>query len=121
MHAADRSAWPETLLVLDIQEPAARHEREVRMYGQDHAAIGRVIVQRLALPELFQVATGHHHAGIAALAPVGNPGLATALDLAAALPHSLGQSSGQAVRILAGRLAALLPAPPPNPTPQQDK
>ena len=106
--AADRAVLAEAGTTFDLQDAAARSTREHQMYGTDHAAAGRRIVERLGLPELFAAAVGAHHAGADALAAAVGPGLARALDLAAALPHRVSacgkavQSIGLKVKMVAG-------------------
>src|SRR5687767_5236710 len=60
LHEADRAAWPETICLLDLQDQSSRLERESRIYGSDHAAVGAAVVKRLNLPGLFQHAAAFH-------------------------------------------------------------
>ena len=106
--ATDPSAWPETVAILDL-ENKARRQREEAMYGGDHGAIGKQIAARLGLPELFQNATALHHGDATALAALGSPALAGAVEFAAVLPHRLTAFNAAASQKLAAKLAALDP------------
>jgi diguanylate cyclase (GGDEF)-like protein len=106
LSATDPSAWPETVAILDLEQKA-RGPREEAMYGTDHGAIGRQIAQRIGLPELFQNATALHHADGTALAVLGNPALARAVQFAAVLPHRLAAYAPSVAQKLAAKLAAL--------------
>ena len=111
LSATDPSAWPETAAILDL-EAKARKAREDAMYGSDHGALGKLIAARIGLPELFQNATALHHADSAALAALGSPALAAAVEFAAVLPHRLTAFNAAT----AAKLAAKLPALDPNKT-----
>ena len=106
--ATDASAWPETAAILDLDD-APRRQREEAMYGSDHGAIGKAIAAKMGLPELFQNATALHHGGAAAMAPLGSPALAAAVDFAAVLPHRLAAFSPAVSQKLAAKLAAADP------------
>ena len=108
IHATDASAWPETSAILDL-ENKARRQREEAMYSSDHGAIGKEIAARMGLPELFQNATAHHHGDAAALAVLGSPALAGAVEFAAVLPHRLAAFNASVSQKLATKLAALDP------------
>lgn len=88
IHAADRSAWPETIAVLDLPDPAARTARERAMYACDHGELGAAMIKTLGLPDLYREAAANHHAP-AGPAAGGNAVLTRALMIAAALPHRL--------------------------------
>jgi len=92
LHAADRSAWPEAVAVLDMTDTNARGTRERAMYGTDHAELGAKIARRLGLPELYREAIANHHAPAGPFGG-GNLGLSRAISIAAALPHRLAPSA----------------------------
>src|SRR4029079_10219512 len=94
--------------ILDL-EPKARAQREEGMYGTDHGAIGKQVAQRIGLPELFQNATALHHADGTALAALGNPALARAVEFAGVLPHRLAAYAPSVAQKLGVKLAALDP------------
>lgn len=106
LSATDPSAWPETAAILDL-EPKARKQREDAMYGSDHGAIGKLIAAKIGLPELFQNATALHHADAPALAALGNPALAGAVEFAAVLPHRLTGFAPSMAQKLGAKLATL--------------
>ena len=106
--ATDASAWPETVALLDLDD-APRRQREEAMYGTDHGAVGKMIAARMGLPELFQNATAMHHGGAAALATLGDPALAAAIEFAAVLPHRVTSFTTAASQKLGAKLAALDP------------
>jgi diguanylate cyclase (GGDEF)-like protein len=108
IHAADRSAWPETIALLELPDPAARTARERTMYACDHGELGAAIIKTLGLPDLYREATANHHAP-AGPAAGGNAILARALTLAAALPHRLAIN---VPNLKARLLAALCPGAP---------
>lgn len=87
--ASDRASLQDALQVLEIQDAASRKLREEQSYGTTHAAVGALIVARLGLPDLFTQSVGLHHSGVEAMSAALGPGLARALDMAAALPHRL--------------------------------
>jgi diguanylate cyclase (GGDEF)-like protein len=90
IHGSDRSAWSETVAIMDMADQAARVARERALYGTDHAELGAVIARRLGLPELFAGAIAHHHTAERLPASCGgNAALAQALGVAGALPHRL--------------------------------
>lgn len=108
LSATDPSAWPETAAILDL-EPNARRQREDAMYGTDHGAIGKLIAARIGLPALFQNATALHHADAPALAALGSPALAGAVEFAAVLPHRLTAFAPSVAQKLGAKLATLDP------------
>ncbi len=110
IHAADRSAWPETVAVLDMTDSVARTARERTMYGSDHGELGAAIIKGLGLPELYFEATANHHAP-AGPAAGGNAVLANALSVAAALPHRIALNTSN----LKARLIAAVCSGPPRP------
>ena len=107
LYAADRSAWPELATILEMEDEV-RVERERAMNGIDHAKLGQLVAVQLGLPGLYQLSTGNHHEGTAALGVLGSPQLATALHLAGALPHRLTQVSKSSF----ARFCTRLPADP---------
>jgi HD-like signal output (HDOD) protein len=86
-YAAERSSWLETQSIIDIQDSAVRREREERIYGIDHAAVGQLVAERMGLPPLFAHAIAHHHSGYTALAEQLSPAVARAVDFAATVQH----------------------------------
>jgi diguanylate cyclase (GGDEF)-like protein len=110
IHAADRSAWPETIAVLELPDSAVRTARERTMYACDHGELGAAIVKTLGLPQLYCEATANHHAPSGPSAG-GNAVLARALTIAAALPHRLALN----VANLKARLLAAVCVGPPRP------
>ena len=111
LHEADRAAWPETIRLLDLQDQATRLDRELRIYGADHCAIGMAVVKRMNLPAMFQHAVGSHHAGTTPLEVTGNKALATAIDLSSRLPHSAVQLSTGAMAYLSAGLVKTFDSP----------
>lgn len=109
--ASDRAAWPETAAALDLYDPAARLARETQLCGTDHAALGRRVIERLALPEPFPAAVGLHHAGVEPLTAAVGGGLARAVDAAAAVPHRLAGGSARALQPLASKLRSIAGGP----------
>lgn len=106
--AADASAWPETLAILDL-EADARRQREEAMYGTNHGALGKLVAARIGLPALFQTAVAFHHGNAAAMAELGSPALAGAVEFAAALPHRLTGFSASVSQKLGAKLVVLDP------------
>ena len=108
----DPSAWPETAAILDL-EPTPRKQRELAMYGTDHATLGKVVAAKLGLPELFQAAVGMHHddaeAAAAAAATVGSPAITRAMEFAGVLPHKLANYGPSVANKLAAKLKTLDP------------
>jgi diguanylate cyclase (GGDEF)-like protein len=101
--AADRSAWPEFLAVLDGPD-ADRRERECRMYGVDHATVAGQCAAVLKLPELFARTCELHHGGTEAMTAAGIATLAIAMDAAAYLPHRMPSLCGRVLQPLAARV-----------------
>jgi diguanylate cyclase (GGDEF)-like protein len=66
-----------------------------------------MIAARMGLPELFQNAVALHHGDAAALAALGNPALAAAVEFAAVLPHRVTAFNASVSQKLAAKLAAL--------------
>ena len=114
--STDPSAWPETVAILD-QDPRQRRQRELSMYGTDHAKLSMVVVAKLGMPEPFRSAVALHHeesepgAGPVpvAVAALGNPALAKAVEFAGILPHRLNAYNAATAQKLAAKLAALDP------------
>lgn len=106
LHAVERSAWSEATSIIDLQDSAVRREREERIYGADHAAVGQLVVERVGLPKLFAHAAGAHHSGYTALAEQLPPAVARAVDVAATVQHRY-PSPQQALPVTATRLRAL--------------
>ena len=79
------------------------------MYGTDHGALGKLVAARIGLPELFQKSTELHHGDAAALAALGSPALAGAVELAAVLPHRLAAYNASTGQKLAAKLVTLDP------------
>jgi diguanylate cyclase (GGDEF)-like protein len=111
IYASDRSAWPETIAVLELPDRDVRTERERKMYGTDHGELGGAIIKCLGLPEFYREATEKHHAPSGPSAS-GNAALAKALVTAASLPHRLGVSTAN----LKARLLGSICNGPPKPT-----
>jgi diguanylate cyclase (GGDEF)-like protein len=108
IHAADRSAWPETIAVLELPDSLARTARERTMYACDHGELGAAMIKTLGLPDLYREATANHHAPSGPAAG-DNAVLARALAIAAALPHRLALN---VANLKARLLAALCPGAP---------
>jgi diguanylate cyclase (GGDEF)-like protein len=104
IYASDRSAWPETSAVLQLDSAQDRRQRELQIYGTDHAALGQMVARQIGLPVPFQLAIGAHHGGPTALEALGDSGLARALDVASSLPHRVPQLLPQVVQLLGMRL-----------------
>lgn len=62
---------------------------ELERFGVDHAGAGRLIGERLALPEPYLSAIGFHHHRPRLKAAAGDDGVATAVHAAALLPHDI--------------------------------
>ena len=104
--STDPSAWPETAAILDL-EPAPRRQRELAMYGTDHATLGKVVAAKLGLPELFQAAVGMHHDDAEGAAAAGSAAITQAMGFAGVLPHKLGNYGPSIASRLAAKLKAL--------------
>ena len=105
-HASDRSAWPEMQTILELQDPAQRLERELRIYGEDHAAAAGKLLRHLGLPQLFCDAAALHHHGPESLATLAAPGLIRGVEAASVLPHLISGAVGAVVlQRLTGKLA----------------
>jgi diguanylate cyclase (GGDEF)-like protein len=101
--AADRSAWPEFLAVLDGAD-ADRADRECRIYGTDHATVSGQCAAVLKLPELFARTCQFHHSGVEGLTTAGVTALAVGIDAASSLPHRLPSLSARVLQPLATRV-----------------
>jgi len=108
IYASDRSAWPETLATLAVEDDAERRERERSIYGTDHAELGRRIMTQVGMPEPYRAAIGAHHDGLKALESVGDGALAMALHVAAALPL---RAPAQFSQLMAGKIARAIDGP----------
>jgi diguanylate cyclase len=106
LYAAQRSSWPEAQSVIDIQDAAVRREREDRIYGMDHPAVGQLVAERMGLPRIFAQAVALHHSGYTALAEQLTPTVARAVDVAATVQHRY-PSPQQGLQVTASRLRAL--------------
>jgi diguanylate cyclase (GGDEF)-like protein len=93
IYTSDRSAWPETVALLDHPDVALRTAREHAMYGTDHCELGAALVRKLGLPELYAQCIERHHAAEGPTAG-GNAALAGTLRAASLLPHRLGPGAG---------------------------
>jgi diguanylate cyclase (GGDEF)-like protein len=89
IYTSDRSAWPETVALLELPDAELRTTRERTMYGTDHAELGAAMVRRLGLPEIYSNCIERHHTPEGPPAG-GNAPLAKALRAASLLPHRLG-------------------------------
>lgn len=67
-----------------------RLQRERAIYHHDHAETGRLIAQRLELPELYVDAVAFHHQLASLRTFVARPALADALHVASLFPHRVG-------------------------------
>ena len=112
IYSTDPSAWPETAAILDL-ETKQRKQREVAMYGLDHAVLGKVVAAKMGLPELFRNAVAAHHeegeAAAAVAASIGNPTIARAVEFAGVLPHRLNNYGPSVANKLAAKLKMLDP------------
>lgn len=108
LYTGDRSAWPEIAATLQLDNAVEREQRERRINGIDHAELGGFMISELGLPEPFLTTTRLHHAGESRLKQSMDPGLARALDVAASLPHRLGQLDKQTAQTLGTRLRSAL-------------
>jgi diguanylate cyclase (GGDEF)-like protein len=106
LYATERAAWHEAQTVIDIQDSAVRREREERIYGIDHAAVGGMAVERMGLPGPYAHAVAHHHSGYTALAERLPPAIARAVDIAATVQHRF-NSPQQALQVTATRMRSL--------------
>jgi diguanylate cyclase (GGDEF)-like protein len=78
----------------------AQLARERALFRVDHAELGRIVAQKLALPDLYLDAIGLHHNYAGLRDFLGNPVLANALHTAALLPHNLGGWNASDARVL---------------------
>jgi diguanylate cyclase (GGDEF)-like protein len=113
MYAADPSAWPETCLILDLDDES-RTNRELAMYGYDHATVGLNVARKLGLPEFFQNSTGSHHQSLEAITASLPSNMASGVYAAAALPHRLTQFNSQMLNRAAVRLRDISELYPPE-------
>lgn len=67
----------------------ARLQAERRLFKLDHTEVGRMVAQKLELPEIFVDAIAFHHNAPQHSALVGSALLSEAVTVAALLPHSL--------------------------------
>jgi diguanylate cyclase (GGDEF)-like protein len=112
IYVSDRSAWPETVALLDLPDPEMRTARERAMYGSDHGELGAAIVRRLGLPDLYSECIEKHHAPEGPSAS-GNAALAKALRAASLLPHRL--APGAASNLKPRLQSAVCGGAPPRP------
>ena len=110
-HAADRSAWPEYLAVLECPD-GERTARECAMFGVDHGDVGARCLRSLGLPESFAaLATVHHQPGAPTPAtPIADavPAVVlTATRAAATLPHKLPAFNAKLLQPFALRLGRM--------------
>jgi diguanylate cyclase (GGDEF)-like protein len=112
IYTSDRSAWPETIALLDLPDADARAARERVMYATDHAELGAAIARNLGLPELYCECIEHHHAPAGPTAS-GHAPLAAALRAASLLPHRLAVGAGNNLkpRLQAAVCAGAVPRP----------
>ncbi|HWP39816.1 MAG TPA: HDOD domain-containing protein [Tepidisphaeraceae bacterium] len=108
MYAGDRAAAPELAGVLDL-DGQGRYQREVALYGADHAEFGRRLCARLALPELYIRATATHHAPDGPDLPEDFAGLRAGLMLAANVPHAASRLDDAALQRLGACFARACP------------
>jgi diguanylate cyclase (GGDEF)-like protein len=108
MFAGDRSAAPELLGILDLPH-SDRVQREASLYSVDHAEIGKALVQRLGLPQLFVHAVATHHAPEGPDLPVEYAALVGGVQLAAAVPHGMTRLDEQAARRIAESFQKVAP------------
>ena len=108
--AADRSAWPEFLAVLELPEEQ-RAGRELGLYGIEHASVGAAVARALGLPDFFVNVARAHHGGVPALAAAGAGPVAVAIDAAASLPHRVPSFTAKLLGALVVRLRFTAKAP----------
>lgn len=102
-YAADRSAWPEFLAVLEASD-GDRAGRENKTYGVDHATLAAACIRAMELPDGLARTAAVHHGGLAALGPLLSRPMAIAVDAAASLPHRIPALSPKLLQSLAVRL-----------------
>ena len=87
----------------------ARLQKERGLFNLDHAEVGRMLAQKLELPELFvdAVAFHHNHASLSEL--VNRTALAEAAYVASLFPHALGAWNRQDAEELRNFLAQSKP------------
>jgi len=110
IYTSDRSAWLETVAVLELTDAATRTARERKMYATDHGELGGAIIRQLGLPELYRQATETHHAPDGPQAG-GNAGLAATLRAASLLPHRLSMGAANLKPRLLGAICSGAPKP----------
>ena len=87
MSATDRNSIMEILTDTALESnEALRRERE--LFGMDHAQCGRIVAQKLELPELFVDGIGFHHDGEELRKAMKPAELANAALLASLFPHA---------------------------------
>jgi diguanylate cyclase (GGDEF)-like protein len=106
LYAVERSSWLEAQAAIDMQDTAVRREREERIYGIDHPAVGQLVAERMGLPKPFGYAAANHHAGLTALAEQLDPPVARAVDVAATVQHRFATPQ-QALQVTAARFRSL--------------
>lgn len=99
MFSADRSSSPELASIMDLPEKT-RLEREIRLFGADHAEFGQHILNRSRLPELYVLSTATHHTTDGPSLPKEYSVLAPGLKLAARMSHGLCRIDERAVQPL---------------------
>ncbi len=75
-------------------------EKERDLFHLDHAEIGRILAQRMDLPDFFIQAVAFHHQPEQLRALKGNPVLPEALFLAALLPHRMNVWNNEDLQLL---------------------
>ena len=80
-------------------------ERERSLFGMDHAAFGRVVAEKMQLPELFVDAVAFHHDSARLDELMSQDGMAQSVYAASLLPHVLKQWNTQDVEELSAVLA----------------
>jgi diguanylate cyclase (GGDEF)-like protein len=112
IYAADRSAWPETVALLQIDADDERLEREQLLYGIGHAELGGHVAAGMGLPELFQHAIHKHHDATATI-DGESQGLIRAVQGAAAVPHRIIQVNARTLQGLATAVRTAMSEQPP--------
>jgi len=113
MIAGDRSSSMELAGVINLGEEE-RLQRESALYGVDHCEFGRILCQKMQLPELYATAVASHHAVDGPVLPEEFRGITGGLQLAALLPHGMMRLDDHGGRRLAECFARVTPKTGPK-------
>lgn len=95
---------------------SVRLQRERELFRLDHAEMGRVVAQKLELPDLFVDAVAFHHNAESLKEMLEKPVLADAVHVASLFPHALDAWNSQDAQQLRPFLSEKLAAPGVDPS-----